>query len=107
MKNLQKEIIENCSRSLKKSTDSGFSSGYLDDWSEWAKRMRNVINVVLPQLESVSNNLSATNTPPLHPTDKEVETWFTENIGEGCSASSAVYKFRLWLKDREISELTK
>jgi len=33
------------------------------------------------------------------PTDKEVEEWFVENIDEGCSASSAVYKFRLWLQE--------
>lgn len=34
------------------------------------------------------------------PSDKETETWFDENIAEGCSASSAIYKFRLWLKER-------
>ena len=39
------------------------------------------------------------------PTDKEVEKWFDENIGydkeKPCSASSAIYKFRLWLKERK------
>jgi hypothetical protein len=35
------------------------------------------------------------------PTDKEVEQWFEDNIGtvNDCSASSAIYKFRLWLRD--------
>jgi len=36
------------------------------------------------------------------PTDKEVEQWFDKNI-DGDSASSAIYKFRLWLKDRVSS----
>ena len=35
-----------------------------------------------------------------YPSDAEVEKWFTENIDANCSASSAIYKFRLWLKDR-------
>lgn len=34
------------------------------------------------------------------PTDSESEQWFIENISEGCSASSAIYKFRLWLAER-------
>lgn len=36
------------------------------------------------------------------PTDSDVEKWFDENIGvnSDCSASSAIYKFRLWLKER-------
>jgi hypothetical protein len=107
MKNLTKEIIENCVNSLMESTESGFSSGYVSDWAEWAKRMKSVINIITPQLESIANNLSSKETPSLHPSDKEVETWFTENVEEDCSASSAIYKFRLWLKDREISDLTK
>lgn len=39
------------------------------------------------------------------PTDKEVETWFTENIepANKCSASSAIYKFRLWIEGRARS----
>lgn len=37
--------------------------------------------------------------PPL-PNDNEVSEWFSENIDAGCSASSGIYKFRLWLKDR-------
>ena len=36
------------------------------------------------------------------PSDGETEKWFKENIGivNDCSASSAIYKFRLWLKER-------
>lgn len=33
------------------------------------------------------------------PNDKEVKEWFEENI-DGDSASSAIYKFRLFLKER-------
>lgn len=37
------------------------------------------------------------------PTNAETEKWFEDNIGivNDCSASSAIYKFRLWLKERE------
>ncbi len=34
------------------------------------------------------------------PTDKEAEKWFNENIDKKCSASSGIYKFRLFLKNR-------
>lgn len=34
------------------------------------------------------------------PTDIEVNDWFEYNIDSECSASSAIYKFRLWLKQR-------
>lgn len=39
-----------------------------------------------------------TEIPKLLPTDAETEQWFADNI-DGDSASSAIYKFRLWLKD--------
>lgn len=36
------------------------------------------------------------------PTDEEVNEWFNLNIGNyPCSASSAIYKFRVWLNERE------
>ena len=41
------------------------------------------------------------------PHDDECEKWFNENIDKDCSASSAVYKFRLWLKEREKLNNTK
>jgi len=34
------------------------------------------------------------------PNDSETEEWFDININDDCSASSAIYKFRLWLADR-------
>jgi len=37
------------------------------------------------------------------PTDEEVAEWFGINI-DGDSASSAIYKFRLWLNERQISK---
>lgn len=33
------------------------------------------------------------------PGDDAVQNWFEENIDKDCSASSAVYKFRLWLEE--------
>lgn len=36
------------------------------------------------------------------PADNEVSKWFEENIDKGCSASSAIYKFRLWLKELNV-----
>lgn len=39
------------------------------------------------------------NIKKLIPTDKESEEWFVLNI-DNDSASSAIYKFRLWLKER-------
>jgi hypothetical protein len=105
MENLSKQILSNCINLLSKSTDSGFSRGDLDDWSEFAKIMRRTINGVIPQLKSVSESIKPQTSSAGHPTDKEVEAWFKENITEDCSASSAIYKFRIWLKDREISEL--
>ncbi len=46
--------------------------------------------------------LSIANVMPSLPSDGETEKWFDENIGvnSDCSASSAIYKFRLWLKER-------
>lgn len=34
------------------------------------------------------------------PTDQETCDWYNDNIDKDCSASSAVYKFRLWLVER-------
>lgn len=34
------------------------------------------------------------------PDNNEVENWFTENIDAECSASSGIFKFRQWLKER-------
>lgn len=34
----------------------------------------------------------------LLPADDAVQNWFEENIDKECSASSAIYKFRLWLE---------
>lgn len=107
MSHLSKQIINNCISSLSKSTDAGFHSGDVEDFSDWAIRMRNTINNVVPQLQSISNSIQVERTPSLHPSDKEVETWFADNIADGCSASSAIFKFRLWLKDREISNMEK
>lgn len=34
----------------------------------------------------------------LLPADDAVQNWFENNIDKDCSASSAIYKFRLWLE---------
>lgn len=36
------------------------------------------------------------------PADDAVQNWFEENIDKECSASSAVYKFRLWLESLQV-----
>ena len=35
----------------------------------------------------------------LLPSDAETKNWYDDNIDEECSASSGIYKFRLWLND--------
>lgn len=39
-------------------------------------------------------------TTSILPSDEECEKWYDENIDKDCSASSGIYKFRLWLKER-------
>lgn len=43
------------------------------------------------------------------PNDEETAKWFEENIGivNGCCASSAIYKFRCWLQEREQNSESK
>jgi hypothetical protein len=56
----------------------------------------------IEKLDAVNNNCDLANVMPSLPSDGETEKWFDENIGvnSDCSASSAIYKFRLWLKER-------
>lgn len=42
----------------------------------------------------------------LLPADDAVQNWFEENIDKECSASSAVYKFRLWLESLQVTQQT-
>ncbi len=101
--NTNKEILTNIAKTLEESATTSWTSGGFEEWSRWARKMRDTINSVIPNLRTVSNNQPKFNsTAPLHPSDKEVESWFETNVGENCSASSAIYKFRLWLKDREL-----
>lgn len=37
------------------------------------------------------------------PADDAVQNWFEENIDKECSASSAIYKFRLWLRSLQTT----
>ena len=57
---------------------------------------------LLSENELVILELSPPLTEPVTelPNDEETEQWFTDNI-DGDSASSAIYKFRLWLRDRQ------
>lgn len=104
MSNTNKEILTNIANTLDQATTVGWSRGDFEDWAKWARRMRDTINSVTPNLRTIANTQPKINsTAPLHPSDKEVEEWFELNVGEGCSASSAIYKFRLWLKDRELA----
>jgi len=62
----------------------------MKDFREWIEFKKGV--------ESVSDE----------PTDKEVNDWYDINIGNDpdnpCSASSAIYKYRLWLRDRDKTQ---
>lgn len=63
-----------------------------EEWRKAYGQLRNEVNFIssnLPVMLSL-------------PSDGETEKWFEENIGivNDCSASSAIYKFRLWLKER-------
>jgi hypothetical protein len=41
---------------------------------------------------------------PVLPADDAVQNWFEENIDKECSASSAIYKFRLWLQSLQVTQ---
>lgn len=41
---------------------------------------------------------------PILPADDAVQNWFEENIDKECSASSAIYKFRLWLESLQATQ---
>ena len=43
MTQTEKLIVKNLIKSLKDSTDAGWNSGDIHDWSDWAGKMRNVI----------------------------------------------------------------
>ena len=103
MKSTEKKIIYNCLDKLIVSATPSFSYGDVEDFRDWANKMKNVINASVPTIKIIIQGIDTDSSPSLHPTDKEVEKWFEENIGEDCSSSSAIYKFRLWLKDREIN----
>lgn len=71
---------------------------WMEGWEEWMKtdiRHKH-------KLASDIMNYAKVQKEKLLPTDKETEKWFEEKIGikNECSASSAIYKFRLWLNDR-------
>jgi hypothetical protein len=59
-----------------------------------AKRIVGILKKELPEITNIGGEL-------VLPTDDEVENWFEENIGiiNECSASSAIFKFRQWLKN--------
>lgn len=42
----------------------------------------------------------------LLPANDAVQNWFEENIDKECSASSAIYKFRLWLESLQVTRQT-
>lgn len=46
-----KELVE----SLNKSTETSWTSGYLNDWIDWAKKMKAVIQTSTPILEKLSS----------------------------------------------------
>lgn len=72
---------------LKETLDEKGFSGYLPSQmsnSDW---------------HMITNNAMEAYAKETLPTDEEVTKWWDENINDD-SAGSAVYKFRLWLKER-------
>lgn len=87
-------------------------------FSEWTKRadshvINNAAGDNYEQLPKIAKDcidsavkrfikFSKTNYNVSLPSDGETEKWFKENIGivNDCSSASAIYKFRLWLKER-------
>jgi hypothetical protein len=53
MKNTEKIVLKQISQSLKKSTETNWTSGYLDVWSDWALKMKNVINTSVPIIDAL------------------------------------------------------
>lgn len=104
MEKTNTEILNNIATQLEQSTNTGWTSGYLDDWADHAKKMKQMIKTTVPLLKIVTENLSKKEvTAALHPNDKEVDEWIKDNLSEGDTSSTiAIFKFRLWLKDREL-----
>lgn len=58
--------------------------------------------IAMPKMEGwireYGDNRVKTLSVAILPADDAVQNWFEENIDKECSASSAIYKFRLWLE---------
>jgi hypothetical protein len=65
---------------------------FLLDPENWLKENERAIRDVEWSCETGSKQ------HPLLPANDAVQNWFEENIDKECSASSAIYKFRVWLE---------
>lgn len=65
-----------------------------------------LFNVYPDEMRAITKLIAKENCNVGLPNDNEVSEWFDLNISNDkekpCSASSAIYKFRSWLKEREI-----
>lgn len=64
--------------------------------------IQNIKNRAYKQGFEAAKALHPSESAGVLPVDNEVSKWFEENIDKGCSASSAIYKFRLWLKELNV-----
>lgn len=56
MGNIQKEIILESCRKLSESTRTNWSRAGFDEWTEYAKKMKNTIETVVPILSRIANS---------------------------------------------------
>jgi hypothetical protein len=78
--------IEECDNKSK-SYEFGFVDGAFLAFNHLQKKNQN------ESLQPITETINL-------PTDEEVKEWFEKTITQECSASSAIYLFRLYLKDR-------
>ena len=53
--NTEKEILKNVSNELEASTKTSWSSGGIEEYSSWARKMRTTIQTVVPILRTIAN----------------------------------------------------
>jgi len=98
MENTQKQIIKNIVDSLNESTRTSWTSGNLDQWTTYGRRMKDTIQSVTPILSTISTGLD-------EPMSKE-KTYTEQDIG------IAMQRVLEWMNDdcneiKTISDLVK
>jgi phage-related protein len=89
MGNIQKEIILESCRKLSESTRRNWSGAGFDEWAEYAKKMKNTIETVVPILSSIANS------------DEK------ESISENAEIRSVISKLAAELNKNDLVEILK